>query len=213
MLTVFFFHVLFLSDLFSDNDFWFPLNSSASGPVPPCAGGHSATYDPNSKSVFVYGGLREGQRYSELYILDTLTWSWRLVNVGCFLLCFFLLQHVVFSTTFNTGEGNCFSSFFVLPTYRPEEMSQNWHTTLQPFTRRSFLSLAESSRAIPPEINPAVMLCTSSTQSMNSGTSPSWRGTDLCRALGQSFLSSRAKVHSILNQVLYFSLTKNPYCV
>ncbi|XP_037652330.1 acyl-CoA-binding domain-containing protein 4 isoform X1 [Sebastes umbrosus] len=63
-----------------DNDFWFPMNSSASGPVPPCARGHSATFDPDSKSVFVYGGLREGQRYSELYILNTLTWKWKLVT-------------------------------------------------------------------------------------------------------------------------------------
>nr|XP_046268679.1 acyl-CoA-binding domain-containing protein 5 isoform X2 [Scatophagus argus] len=63
-----------------DNDFWFPMNSSASGPVPPCSRGHSATYDPDSKSVFVYGGLREGHRYSELYILNTLTWRWRLVT-------------------------------------------------------------------------------------------------------------------------------------
>ncbi|KAK5614442.1 hypothetical protein CRENBAI_024355 [Crenichthys baileyi] len=63
-----------------DSDFWFPINSSASGPVPPCAQGHTATFDPDSKAVFVYGGLREGQRYSELYILNTLTWKWRLVT-------------------------------------------------------------------------------------------------------------------------------------
>lgn len=69
-------------DLFSDNDFWFPMNSSASGPMPPCARGHSATFDPDSKSVFVYGGLREDQHYSELYVLDTLTWNWKIVTVG-----------------------------------------------------------------------------------------------------------------------------------
>ncbi|XP_031134579.1 rab9 effector protein with kelch motifs isoform X1 [Sander lucioperca] len=63
-----------------DNDFWFPMNSSASGPIPPCARGPSATYDPDSKSVYVYGGLREGQRYNEMYILDTLTWKWKLVT-------------------------------------------------------------------------------------------------------------------------------------
>lgn len=68
----------------SDSDFWFPMNSSASGPVPPCARGHTATFDPDSKAVFVYGGLRESQRYSELYILNTLTWKWRLVTVGLF---------------------------------------------------------------------------------------------------------------------------------
>ncbi|XP_053191135.1 uncharacterized protein zgc:163014 [Scomber japonicus] len=63
-----------------DNDFWYPMNSSVSGPVPPCARGHSATYDPDSKAVFVYGGLREGHCYSNLYILNTLTWKWRLVT-------------------------------------------------------------------------------------------------------------------------------------
>ncbi|XP_077395658.1 uncharacterized protein LOC144031969 isoform X2 [Festucalex cinctus] len=63
-----------------DNDFWYPVSSSTSGPAPPCARGHSATYDPESKSIFVYGGLREGQRYSELYILNTLTWKWNLVK-------------------------------------------------------------------------------------------------------------------------------------
>ncbi|KAF3844813.1 hypothetical protein F7725_007976 [Dissostichus mawsoni] len=63
-----------------NGDFWFPMNSSSSGSVPQCARGHSATYDPDSKSVFVYGGLREGQRYNELYILNTLTWTWRLVT-------------------------------------------------------------------------------------------------------------------------------------
>lgn len=72
----------FLLDFFPDNDFWFPMNSSASGPIPPCARGPSATYDPDSKSVYVYGGLREGQRYNEMYILDTLTWKWKLVTVG-----------------------------------------------------------------------------------------------------------------------------------
>ncbi|KAK5857340.1 hypothetical protein PBY51_010592 [Eleginops maclovinus] len=65
-----------------DSDFWFPMNSSSSGPVPLCARGHSATYDPDSKSVFVYGGMREGQRYNELYILNTLTWTWKLITAG-----------------------------------------------------------------------------------------------------------------------------------
>lgn len=66
--------------LFPDNDFWYPMNSS--GPAPPCTRGHSATYDPDSKAVYVYGGLREGQRYSELFVLSTVTWKWKLVTVG-----------------------------------------------------------------------------------------------------------------------------------
>ncbi|XP_023208009.1 acyl-CoA-binding domain-containing protein 5-like isoform X3 [Xiphophorus maculatus] len=63
-----------------DSNFWFPMNSSATGPVPPCTRGHTATFDQDSKAVFVYGGLRESQCYSELYILNTLTWKWRLVT-------------------------------------------------------------------------------------------------------------------------------------
>ncbi|KAM6961228.1 RING finger protein B [Aplochiton taeniatus] len=63
-----------------DSDFWFPLNCSTSGPALQSAQGHSATFDPGSKALYVYGGLREGQRYSDLYILNTLTWKWKLVT-------------------------------------------------------------------------------------------------------------------------------------
>ncbi|XP_034015396.1 tip elongation aberrant protein 1 [Thalassophryne amazonica] len=63
-----------------DENLWFPMNSSTSGPVPPSAQGHSATYDPDSKAVYVYGGLREFQRFSQLYVLDTLTWKWKRVT-------------------------------------------------------------------------------------------------------------------------------------
>ncbi|XP_051942582.1 uncharacterized protein zgc:163014 isoform X1 [Hippocampus zosterae] len=63
-----------------DHDFWYPMSSSTCGPAPPCTRGNSATYDPESKAVYVYGGLTEGQRNSELYILNTLTWRWKLVT-------------------------------------------------------------------------------------------------------------------------------------
>lgn len=95
--------------------------------------------------------------------------------------------------------------FFFLPIYRLREMYPNWPTTQQPFIRRSFLSLVEFSRAILPEINPAVMLCTSLTQSLNSGTNPSWRGTDLCHVLGQSFQRSHTQVAQMC---IFFFLTK-----
>lgn len=78
--------------------------------------------------------------------------------------------------------------WFIFVDFRQKEMSQIWPTILQPFTRRSFMSLGGFSQAILLEINPAVMLCTSLTRSLNSGTSPLWRGTDLCLGLGQSSL-------------------------
>ncbi|RVE57156.1 hypothetical protein OJAV_G00213600 [Oryzias javanicus] len=63
-----------------DSNFWFPLSAAAAEVAPTCARGHSATYDPDSKAVFVYGGLRENQRYNELHILNTLTWKWKNVT-------------------------------------------------------------------------------------------------------------------------------------
>ncbi|XP_036397395.1 ras guanine nucleotide exchange factor F [Megalops cyprinoides] len=63
-----------------DSSFWFPMDTSSSGPIPPCTRGHSATYDPESKVVYVYGGLKEDQRYGDIYILNTLTWKWKLVT-------------------------------------------------------------------------------------------------------------------------------------
>lgn len=94
------------------------MNSSVSGPVPRCARGHSATYDPGSKTLFVYGGLREGQRYSELYVLNTLTWKWKLITVGLFRVInvfavFFSYRVEVFNMFFvlflhqNVGKRKC----------------------------------------------------------------------------------------------------------
>ncbi|XP_017331591.1 rab9 effector protein with kelch motifs isoform X2 [Ictalurus punctatus] len=63
-----------------DGDFWFPMTTSTVGPLPPSSRGHSAAFDPENKVVYVYGGLREGQRYSDIYMLDTLTWKWKLIK-------------------------------------------------------------------------------------------------------------------------------------
>ncbi|XP_051725386.1 rab9 effector protein with kelch motifs isoform X1 [Ctenopharyngodon idella] len=63
-----------------DNDFWFPMDVSSSDVSPPSAQGHTATFDPESKVVYVYGGLRDGQRYNDIYVLDTKTWKWKLIS-------------------------------------------------------------------------------------------------------------------------------------
>ncbi|CAL8286575.1 unnamed protein product [Lota lota] len=63
-----------------EHNFWFPINSSTSGPAPPCVHGHSATFDPDSKALFVYGGFGEDTAYRDLYILNTDTWTWKLVT-------------------------------------------------------------------------------------------------------------------------------------
>lgn len=66
---------------YTDGDFWFPMTTSTVGPLPPSSRGHSAAFDPENKVVYVYGGLKEGQRYSDIYMLDTLTWKWKLIKV------------------------------------------------------------------------------------------------------------------------------------
>lgn len=95
--------------------------------------------------------------------------------------------------------------FVDLPLFRREEMFQIWHITLQPFIRKSFLSLVEFSRAIRLGINPAVTLCTSLALSMNSGTSRLWRGTDLCLGLGQSTFKYDYSEFTVILILFYFS--------
>ncbi|XP_075699624.1 neuroglobin [Rhinoderma darwinii] len=63
-----------------DSDFWFQMDSLCSGSVPQCSRGHTATFDPETKRVFVYGGLRERLWLSNVYVLDTLDWKWTLVT-------------------------------------------------------------------------------------------------------------------------------------
>nr|XP_003214418.2 PREDICTED: uncharacterized protein LOC100555045 [Anolis carolinensis] len=59
-----------------DNDFWFPMNLQQQNSLPRCSRGHSATYDPDTKRIYIFGGMREGKRYSSIYILDTTSWKW-----------------------------------------------------------------------------------------------------------------------------------------
>ncbi|KAJ7417624.1 rab9 effector protein with kelch motifs-like protein [Willisornis vidua] len=44
--------------------------------MPSCLHGHTATYDPDTKRIYVFGGIREDKNYSSIYILDTVTWKW-----------------------------------------------------------------------------------------------------------------------------------------
>lgn len=50
--------------------------------MPSCLRGHTATYDPDTKRIYIFGGIREDKDYSGIYILDTVTWKWLLVVVS-----------------------------------------------------------------------------------------------------------------------------------
>ncbi|KAK9409550.1 acyl-CoA-binding domain-containing protein 5-like [Crotalus adamanteus] len=59
-----------------DNDFWFPMDFPTQNSIPQCSRGHSATYDPDTKRIYIFGGIKEGRRYSSIYVLDTTSWKW-----------------------------------------------------------------------------------------------------------------------------------------
>ncbi|XP_066428491.1 uncharacterized protein [Eleutherodactylus coqui] len=65
-----------------DSDFWFQMDSLYSGSTPQCSRGHTATFDPETKKVFVYGGMREKCWLSNVYVLDTMDWKWMLFTAA-----------------------------------------------------------------------------------------------------------------------------------
>ncbi|NXU57292.1 TYW23 protein, partial [Turnix velox] len=63
----------------TENDFWLPVGFQLENAKPLCLHGHTATYDPDTKRIYIFGGIREDKDYSNIYILDTVTWKWLLV--------------------------------------------------------------------------------------------------------------------------------------
>ncbi|XP_009699328.1 PREDICTED: coiled-coil domain-containing protein lobo homolog, partial [Cariama cristata] len=62
-----------------NSDFWLPMGFQLQNAMPSCLHGHTATYDPDTKRIYIFGGIREDKEYSGIYILDTVTWKWLLV--------------------------------------------------------------------------------------------------------------------------------------
>ncbi|XP_013796050.2 uncharacterized protein [Apteryx mantelli] len=62
-----------------DSDFWFPVGLQLQDAMPSCLRGHTATYDPDTKRIYIFGGIREDKDYSSIYTLDAVTWKWLLV--------------------------------------------------------------------------------------------------------------------------------------
>ncbi|NXT89328.1 TYW23 protein, partial [Anhinga rufa] len=63
-----------------DSDFWLPVGLQLQNTMPSCLHGHTATYDPDTKRIYIFGGIREDKHYSGIYILDTVTWKWLFVD-------------------------------------------------------------------------------------------------------------------------------------
>ncbi|KAM7025590.1 uncharacterized protein M8220_016421 isoform 2-T2 [Acridotheres tristis] len=62
-----------------DSDLWLPVGFQLQNAMPSRLHGHTATYDPDTKRIYIFGGIREDKDYSSIYILDTVTWKWLLV--------------------------------------------------------------------------------------------------------------------------------------
>ncbi|XP_026869803.2 kelch repeat-containing protein [Electrophorus electricus] len=59
---------------------WAPAETLAEGPTPEARIGHTATYDPESKRIFVFGGSKNKKWFNDVHILDTQSWRWTMVE-------------------------------------------------------------------------------------------------------------------------------------
>lgn len=67
---------------------WVAAETLAEGPTPEARIGHTATYDPESRRIFVFGGSKNKKWFNDVHILDTQSWKWTMVEVS---VCVFLL--------------------------------------------------------------------------------------------------------------------------
>lgn len=65
----------------SEDMSWVPAETLAEGPTPEARIGHTATYDPDSKRIFVFGGSKNKKWFNDVHILDTQSWKWSTVEV------------------------------------------------------------------------------------------------------------------------------------
>ncbi|KAG9346472.1 hypothetical protein JZ751_006783 [Albula glossodonta] len=59
---------------------WVPAETMAEGPTPEARIGHTATFDPESKRIFIFGGSKNKKWFNDVHILDTQTWRWTMVE-------------------------------------------------------------------------------------------------------------------------------------
>ncbi|XP_038620785.1 rab9 effector protein with kelch motifs-like isoform X1 [Tachyglossus aculeatus] len=59
---------------------WAPAETLTAGPRPESRTGHTATFDPNTGRVYVFGGSKNRKWFNDVHILDTKTWGWATVE-------------------------------------------------------------------------------------------------------------------------------------
>lgn len=53
---------------------------AAAGPTPECRIGHTATFDPETERIYVFGGSKNKKWFNDVHILATKTWRWSTVE-------------------------------------------------------------------------------------------------------------------------------------
>ncbi|XP_023649814.1 kelch repeat-containing protein isoform X1 [Paramormyrops kingsleyae] len=59
---------------------WVAAETLAEGPTPEGRIGHTATFDPESKRIYVFGGSKNKKWFNDVHILDTQSWRWTMVE-------------------------------------------------------------------------------------------------------------------------------------
>lgn len=59
---------------------WVTAETLAEGPTPEARIGHTATFDPDSRRIFVFGGSKNKKWFNDVHILDTQSWKWSMVE-------------------------------------------------------------------------------------------------------------------------------------
>ncbi|KAM9500283.1 kelch repeat-containing protein isoform 2-T2 [Clarias gariepinus] len=99
---------------------WVPAETLAEGPTPEARIGHTATYDPESKRIFVFGGSKHKKWFNDVHILDTQSWRWTMVEAQGKVPP--LAYH---SCTLFRGELFVFGGVFPLPHPQPDGCSNS----------------------------------------------------------------------------------------
>ncbi|KAL4237985.1 hypothetical protein ACF0H5_002696 [Mactra antiquata] len=61
---------------------WKDLPTETEGQKPEYRMGHTATYDPTVRCIYVYGGSKNTRWFHDVHMLDTDNWKWQLVKVN-----------------------------------------------------------------------------------------------------------------------------------
>ncbi|KAM4723072.1 uncharacterized protein WCC33_009289 [Rhinophrynus dorsalis] len=64
----------------TEMDSWSPAEALTDGPSPETRTGHTATFDPDSHRIYVFGGSKNRKWFNDVHILDTKAWRWRSVE-------------------------------------------------------------------------------------------------------------------------------------